>query len=123
MAKKELMIPYVEIDTHRYYLTYRHNHQETAIIRDHEGYWTKPLPILEHPAETFGAHMRILDGHRGRSAAQVEVQDVATGYKYTVFFQGFIEAVKMFGVTEGFITGRFRHVKRGSNYGIEATNG
>lgn len=123
MAKKELLIPYVEYPGGRIYLNYRAKYSQSQIIRLPDGKWSDFLPIKEHPAAYFGTTLKILDGHRGRSAAQIEVQCEVSGYIYTMFFGGFLQAVKSLGVKDGKMTGTFIHVKRGSNYGIEAVNG
>ena len=67
-------------------------------------------------ADPFQAALIICGSRRGRSAAQVVVQD-DYGTEYTMFLKGFLEAPQKTGKYP--LVGTFKHVKKGSNYGIE----
>jgi len=82
---------------------------------------SKPIRCFDHPAAfipiaDFTATLIVVDSRRGRSAAQVVVAD-DHGNRYTMFMAGFLAALQQSNQYP--IVGTFRHVKKGSNYGIE----
>ena len=124
--KKEVRIPYIEYDVEdkREYLVYMGHGQETAMIRDESlGAGWVNVDIQFHEPHEFTDTLEIVEGHRGRSAAQVELKSTTKNWYYIMFFGGFLKAMKKLEVKDGKCTGTFRHVQRGQNYGIELVDG
>lgn len=124
--KKAVQIPYIEYDVEdkREYLVYKAPGQETASTLDESlGAGCVECGIQFHEPHEFTDTMEIVEGYRGRSAAQVELKSTTKNWYYTMFFGGFLKAMKKLEVKDGKFTGTFRHVQRGQNYGIELVDG
>jgi hypothetical protein len=123
MAKRKSKITKVPVevfpDGHKEYITYTNLDQGDSITLDRWQYATQStIPVTEtwEDAEPFYAELKICGSHRGRSAAQVLVEDQA-GNVYTMFMQGFLNALVQGGKYP--LVGSFEFVKKGANYAIE----
>jgi hypothetical protein len=123
MAKRKSKITKVPVeiwpDDHKEYITYTNLDQGDSITLGRWQFATKStVPVTEtwEDAEPFYAELKICGSHRGRSAAQVLVEDQA-GNVYTMFMQGFLNALIQGGKYP--LVGSFEFVKKGANYAIE----
>jgi hypothetical protein len=66
----------------------------------------------------FDAKVKLTGHWRGRSAARVDLKNVDNGETYSAGLGAFYDAVSMYGVVDGCITGRWVFRKQGSNYGL-----
>ncbi len=123
MAKKKVQIPFVEWADRREYIVYcSRTFQKQGVFNETVGEWLT-LDIQFHEPHEFTDTLEIIEGHRGRSAAQVELKSTTKNWYYIMFFGGFLKAMKKLEVKDGKFTGTFRHVQRGQNYGIELVDG
>ena len=122
MAFKHFDVPYVEYDGCREYLTYLGRHDKDVWVRNKANLMIRAV-VQFHASHEFSDTLEIIEGHRGRSAAQVELESTKMDWYYTMFFGGFLKAMKKLEVKDGKFTCTFRHVQRGQNYGIELVDG
>ncbi len=123
MAKRKSKITKVPVevypDGHREYPSYPNTEEGESAFWDRWQYETQStVRVTEtwEDAENFWAELKICGSHRGRSAAQVLVEDQA-GNVYTMFMQGFLNALVQGGKYP--LAGHFEFVKKGANYAIE----
>ena len=123
MAKRKSKITKVPVevfpDGHKEYNTYTVLIDDETRVRERWQYATQStIPVTEtwEDAVPFYAELKICGSHRGRSAAQVLVEDQA-GNVYTMFMQGFLNALIQGGKYP--LMGSFEFVKKGANYAIE----
>lgn len=120
--KKPLLVPVSRFDNGRVvYLDYCGYVPDSGMLQDY--YWDEAtktripgICTMVEKTEPFQASLIICGRRRGRSAAQVIVQD-DSDTEYTMFLKGFLEALQTTGAYP--LVGTFIHVKKGSNYGIE----
>ena len=121
-TKEPLMVPYVECEGVREYLTYsgRAEPGETTMemVRDSQNLW-QPVPLHWEPATEFEDTLVLVGSERGQSAARLVLKSVTTGNRYQMFFHGFVDMLKQIDMHKGIFVGRFIPVKRGSNYAIQ----
>lgn len=103
MSKKPLEVPFID------------NEDGSRSFLSYPGWKCDFL----HSPVPFKADMRIADMHRGRSAAQLELQDLETGSTFPMFLKGVMDMLKVCDMKAGAVSGWWYFVKRGANYGIE----
>lgn len=128
MAKRKSKITKVPVeiypDGHREFITYTMLDEGDSREWDRWNFETQSTIKIQETwadADPFYAELKICGSHRGRSAAQVLVEDQA-GNVYTMFMQGFLNALVQGNRYP--LIGHFEFVKKGANYAIEmVTNG
>jgi hypothetical protein len=123
MAKKPkepLMVPYVECEGVREYITYSGSWGQ----EDHDTFYHRfpirdSLPQKWEPATEFEDTLVLVDTERGQSAARLVVHSVTNGNRYQMFFADFVKMLKQIDMHKGIFTGRFIPCKKGSNYAIQ----
>ena len=67
---------------------------------------------------SFSCTVSVVGYSRGRSAANIDVQEVGTENYYTIFLTDFMDMLKHGDLQNGQISGEFIVRKRGRNFGI-----
>lgn len=101
MTKKTLNVPFISEADFRIFQTFPSYRSE----------------FLYAPTAWKGS-MRVEDTHRGRSAAQINWRDEETGNVYPMFLSDVFAMLKDADMKDGLITGYWKFVKKGSNYGV-----
>lgn len=102
MAKKTLNVPFID------------NEDGSRSFLSYPGW---KCDFLYDPTAWKGS-MRVEDTHRGRSAAQINWRDEETGNVYPMFLSDVFAMLKDADMKDGLITGYWKFVKKGSNYGV-----
>lgn len=121
-TKEPLMVPYVECEGVREYLTYAGSctpeEPSTQLRRDSQNMWQR-VDLRWEPATEFEDTLVLVDSERGQSAARLVVHSVTNGNRYPMFFHGFVDMLKQIDMHKGIFVGRFIPCKKGSNYAIQ----
>ena len=70
----------------------------------------------------FNGSLCIVGIVRGRSAAHFEAYDKQANKKYTIFLTDFLDMLQAGDVNDASITGEFKVMKRGRNFGVRLVN-
>jgi hypothetical protein len=91
----------------------------TGSLQDYPHIWAKPKDYEVREALPFTATLKLIDFSRGRSAATFWWEDVDhPGRQYPMFMSGALKLIQ--AGKAGSVSGEWKIVKRGGNYGIEA---
>lgn len=120
-AKEPLMVPYVECEGVREYITYSGNEPQED---GHDTFYHRfpirdSLPQKWEPATAFEDTLVLVDTERGQSAARLVVHSATNGNRYQMFFADFVKMLKQIDMHKGIFVGRFIPCKKGSNYAIQ----